>query len=342
MMRGNRALAAAAALLAMTGTASAQDTDFVDAQEVQKQAEEKVAGEEGEKAPDGWTYKLSLGSNFALTHNRSWVGNPDGAAVQIGIVLDGSAKLLSGQHEWLTELAIKHTQARSPEIGKFVKTLDDFVLRTTYLYKLESLPWMGPYARARMQTGLFPGNFIDATDRTLVLPDGTEENVSAKEKFQLTSAFEPLLLRESAGLFARPYEAADLVFTATLGAGAQEIFTQGGYSIADPEADPLVLVELIDSTQIGTELELEAKGEATKLFTYSLRANLLQPFYTSVDTGDLSGLDLLNTELEVKMSFKLNQWASMDYVFLAKKIPLVVDAWQVQNGLLVSAAFSIL
>jgi hypothetical protein len=39
---------------------------------------------------------------------------------------------------------------------------------------------------------------------------------------------------------------------------------------------------------------------------------------------------------------RLTKWASLDYVVSAKKIPLVLDAWQVQNGLLLTVGFDLI
>ena len=39
---------------------------------------------------------------------------------------------------------------------------------------------------------------------------------------------------------------------------------------------------------------------------------------------------------------KLAKWASLDYLLSAKRIPLILDKWQVQNNLLFTTGFDII
>mgnify|MGYP003574587078 CR=1 FL=1 len=61
----------------------------------------------------------------------------------------------------------------------------------------------------------------------------------------------------------------------------------------------------------------------------------MQPFVHNAET-ELTGLQLLNTEAEALLGFKITKWLSVDYQLKAYRFPLVLDAWQVQNGLLIS------
>jgi hypothetical protein len=65
------------------------------------------------------------------------------------------------------------------------------------------------------------------------------------------------------------------------------------------------------------------------------------PMYTSIDT-DLTGFDLLNTDLSFKVGLKMSKWASLDYVFSAKRVPVMVDQWQIVNNLVLSITANIL
>ncbi|MCA9538175.1 MAG: hypothetical protein KC620_04775, partial [Myxococcales bacterium] len=73
---------------------------------------------------------------------------------------------------------------------------------------------------------------------------------------------------------------------------------------------------------------------------------VLYPFYSDPEANlngtPLEGAELINAEVSAKVSAKITNWASLDYVFSARYLPLIVDEWQVQNGLLVSAAFNLL
>ena len=92
---------------------------------------------------------------------------------------------------------------------------------------------------------------------------------------------------------------------------------------------------------MGLQLETELGGKLNKRVAYAFRVELMIPFYTSVDT-ELTGFDLLNTELSFKVGLKMSKWASLDYVFSARRYPIIVDQWQVVNNLVLSLTADIL
>ena len=345
-MRTLLPLLALAAIPVLARPAAAQDApDYVEGKEA-AQATVPKEGEAVAAQPDGWTHKLSLGTNFSFGHSSNVVGSPDGGTFQVGLLLDGAASLRHGQHVWQNALSVTHTQTKTPAIDPFVKTVDDFNLRSTYLYELAKVRWLGPFARVRFQTSLLPGYLVVAEPRRLRITDTdgdvTTRGLPAQENFELTSAFEPFLMRQSTGVFARPYDKKEIQLLTTLGLGAQEVFTQAGLAVTDDDTTtPLELTKLADSVQVGAEVEVVASGEWQQDLTWGASANVLWPFVVDADT-DLEGADLVNVEFGLKLGYKLSKWASLDYVLSAKKVPLIVDAWQVQNNLLLTAAFNLL
>ncbi len=317
-----------------------------------------VAAQQGEIVPDalpaapaaasdeGWTPKLSLGATGSYVNNSAVVGQDEGTTVQVGLVLDGSAVLKSGQSEWQNGLKVEHSQTRTPLLERFVKSADSLEFKSLYLYRLQSMPWLGPYARLKVNTALFSGYLVkpDATVVRRTDGDGkvTDTTVAAQEEFSVTDPFEPLVLTESAGAFAEPVKGDLLTFTAKLGAGGQHIFAAGGYAVTDDDTTPeLEMTEILTSHSAGGELELELKGALASNLTWGAVANFFYPFLTTSDV-DLSGLDLLHSDLGANLSVKLAQWLSLDYVLKAKKLPFVVQEWQVQNSLLLTAGFNLL
>lgn len=344
-------------------SAAAQDPEYVpDAKDLMKGPEQKEA------AVDGWKTTLELGFNASIADSNGVVGATDGTTVQLGLALKGAADLVAGPHEWLNSLTYNVTQTRTPSVPVFVKSADEAALRSVYLYSIPSVPWLGPFARFRLNTQLFRGDLVRADRVRLVgapAADAYQDPIDGEPwTFKLTSPFEPLVLRESLGAFARPLKSDALSITFSVGAGAQQVRTQGGYAVKDdpetsavtaddPEtpqndvvADTIELSPLVDSTQLGAEVELELGGKLSEQVTYGATANLLHPFYSDpekvVDGETLEGFDLANIDLSAKVSFKLARWASVDYVLTAKRQPLVVAGWQVQNNLLLNAAFNLL
>jgi hypothetical protein len=293
---------------------------------------------------EGWKLRLTLSGLGSYAHNRKVVGTVDGSTVQLGLLLEGEATLQRGNHTWENLLKARETQTRTPQLGRFFKAADEVDLRTTYLYRLTSVPWLGGYGRGRINTQILPGFDVRTADVTVLrIPrKGTPytENAPAKSKISLTSAFEPLLLKESAGLFARPFDRKLIKLTAKAGVGAQHIIAGDGYSLTDDAATPeLELTQLRSSTQGGAEVEVLGSGELRENITWSAGVGLFMPFATSGETLGKSGIDLLNTEIDAKISAKVAEWASLDYVLSAKRIPLVLDAWQVLNSVVLKVTY---
>ena len=325
----------AIAMLAAT-PALAQDTDFVDSKEVAEAMAKKDLA-------DGWNFGLSLALNISLSHSSQVVGQVDGATIQLGGVIEGIGDYRVGTHEWTNRLTIKHAQTSTPQIDQFVKTADLLELRSMYLYGIPSMPWLGPFARLRAQTTLAPGHLIWAEGTTInaVGADNQPQFIEPSTKLRVTEPFEPLILRESAGLFMRPIESEAIKLTITVGGGAQQVITSGeGWILIN--ADTFELQRLEDSSQIGAEVEADATGKLNEQVTWTATANLLYPFYADPNNNDLSGLDLLTSELSGKVTIKLSEWAALDYVLSAVRQPLILEEWQVQSGILLTSSFNLL
>ena len=109
------------------------------------------------KQKDGWKNKLDVGATGAANASSKVVGSVDGATYQIGLVLQAEAKLKAGQHAWNNELKLQHAQTRTPVIDQFVKSADVLDAASTWLYELESLRWVGPYVRLKLNTQVLEG-----------------------------------------------------------------------------------------------------------------------------------------------------------------------------------------
>ena len=299
------------------------------------------------EAEEGWHKKLSIGSSASWANSSNVVGTADGNTFQISILTDGLLTYTKGSHNWVTQGKLVHTQSRTPALDQWVKAADQLDIQSTYRYGLSSIPWLGPFARASLTTAIFPGYFVSPIDQTLTLTetDGTSttEELPAAERRDVTGAFDPLLLREVAGAMANPINnGAKLQVGFHIGAGAEEAFASG-YSVSDEDpADGVAELTALQSySSVGAEFEGNATGAVNEQVTWSAKLNLFQPFVTTAET-ELSGLDLLSTDFTAKVSVKLNKWASLDYSFGARNYPLIVEGWQLQQGLMLSATFNVL
>ncbi len=327
----------AAILLAVPTSVLAQDV-------VKAPTADKVIGES--KAVEGWTLKLTFGATGSYNDSRHVVGAVDGATVQLGGLLDGAALYRNGRSLWETTLKITETQTRTPQIPEFLKSADLVDLATTYGYRV--LDWFGPFVRLAANAPVFTGYSYRTSDTAVfVTPAGGAAAVPtgialAGTRVKLTDPFEPLVLSETAGVFANPY--ADKAFTLSLkaGGGAQEILTKNGYVITGDTATTLNLQQLEDSTEAGALGEAVAQGALAENIAWKAKAALFYPFWTSVTT-DLSGIDLMSIDTEAKLSIHLVKWLTLDYVLMAKRLPLITKkVWQVQNGFILTASVDVI
>jgi hypothetical protein len=322
---------------------------------------EAVVNADKEEIPDGWSATLKLGLSFNLNDARNVVGTDDGTTLAVGLVANAQAELRDGQHRWRNTLAITETFQRTPQLERFVKAFDLLDVTSLYVYKLKRPSWLGPYARATLQTPLLPGNAIRTTAAQTVDQDGNERVFDARQFIDLTSPFEPLQLRQSVGLFADPYTSTAFTFESQAGVAVQETFTQDGFVITGEEdgdvvvgqdaggndiveSGTIITIEQLENTyEFGGELEVKMYGEPVKdTLTYSVTGNLFIPAVTSRDTTDFDFSDRINTKVVASLGLKLTTWLSAEYNLNLIRQPQVVDEVQVQNGLVLAANFVLL
>lgn len=309
----------------------------------------RVAREERAKEgiPEGWSWRVALGGTVAFTHNRKVVGSLDGTAFQVGLVVDSHALLRRGPHDWRNEFKLGEAFSKLPNIDSFLKTGDQLELLSTYFYHAPAVPWLGPFGRVALRSPIFPG--WDVRDAAVSLDetpgdptDPPQGTAAAQEDIDLTGWFEPLTLKQSVGVFAAPLEREEVTLRILLGVGGQEVLTHGGRVLTDDAAtaDVLELTPLVDFYQVGAELEVDVRGALNTVVGWSLVANLFQPIYSS-EKRDKEGFELLDVVIDAKISVKLASWLSLDYVLSVKRLPLILDEWQVQNNVLLTAGFDI-
>ncbi|MCP4599420.1 MAG: hypothetical protein GY847_02605 [Proteobacteria bacterium] len=317
----------------------------------------------------GWHPLLKASFNFALGHNSNVPGNVDGSNLNFGYLINGGLGYLNDtkEHEWLNALLWQLGYTRTPVVDALIKSVDGIDFKSTYLYHIPAIPWFGPFVAFRMSTPMLPGYDIRPGDSNVLKLSPTEEQqfdddgnlvdedgnaidanhervdtILGGNNINLTGPFAPLTLRESLGLFAIPVDKKAFKLDIRLGFGIWETFARDGYLVEDNEdtAEILELRQMQDPVQAGPELGFTASGLIRDNVTYAFNALLMQPVYHNADT-DLEGFELLNAEFEFLLGIKLWEWASLDYSFKAYKQPLIVDDWQIQNGLLFSVNFSI-
>lgn len=310
--------------LLLSTPAFGQDSDLVDpdgiaetlaAEAIAASSEEAEAVEEGGK----WDYALSLGANAARSSASNVPGVTEGATIATGLLLNGHANLSMGQSSWQNNLKIQHTQTRTPQIPQFYKSADQLTFDSTYLFRLPKLDKVGPYARFKLDTQLFPGHFINPNAVQVQAPEGYADNLPENglltpnengvyEFRDLTSPFQPLTTRFSVGAFANPVEKKSITVKTKVGVGAQNI-SKGGLALSeiiaaedrendDPGVtdvyDLVIFNEIQGGLQAGGELGFDISGSLRENINYGVSAlffspfapesNLLDPYATDPET----------------------------------------------------------
>ncbi len=293
-------------------------------------------------APDGWSHALEVGANFAFHHSSRVVGATDGSTVQIGLALHGKSTWSGGRRQWTTSLDYEHSQSRTPTIDSFVKAADRFKLQTEFDFRMDEAGRTSLYARGLAATQLFETYEVRADDTTVIrlfLDGGTETfDVAGQERIALSGAFDPLKLAQEIGFAYTPPRTEALAAKIKIGAGLQQVLAGGGFAISDDETTPeLEIAELESVSAAGGTLELELEGQLAPNITWTAKGS----FFQDLANNSVRELSALNADLNARLAVKLTRWLSLDYTFSAKKIPAVLDDWQIQSGLVLSTGFSV-
>jgi hypothetical protein len=297
----------------------------------------------------GWFPRLAFSGTAALSSTSKVVGTDDGSTWNLGSVINAGLdwRHLKG-HVVENALSWQLTYTRVSVLDRFYKSMDSFDWTSTYMYEIPGIPWMGPYGRLRIMTSVFEGYTVKPEDTTVTRleADGTVIGaptvVKGRRNIPLTDAFAPTTIRESAGLFARPYENPWFAPIIRLGAGAWQVVTRGGFTIkADDATAGLTVQRMTDSNQAGGEAELAITGKLAENTGYKLGTGVMYPFWSNLPQTP-TGTDALNSEFALGINVKLADWAGLDYSFKAVRYPLIVDEWQISNSLLLSITAAIL
>jgi hypothetical protein len=308
-----------------------------------------IAPTKGDLSQKNWQLKAKLNSNFSFTNNKDYVGQTDGSIYQFNINTESAANWHYAQHELLNELHILYGLSKTPQLEDIFKSKDQIQFVSTYLYHLKTIDWIGPFVRFKFTSSLFKGYYVSSNDENLVLnyANGQVDNIGtlkANSRFKLVKAFEPMTIRGNLGFFANPYDSKKLKVELKFGSGFQQTITHDGFVLADDTDTPEIeFNQLEDHTEAGLELETNLSGIINENVKWSILSNFFFPLNDQDNLSDeLDGIEKLNTNIEGKISSKLTRHFSMDYLLVIKRQPLILDEWQIQNGIVVNFHYDLL
>ena len=296
-----------------------------------------------DKALIGFEFKAKISSNFSFTNNDKYVGQTDGANYQFNIITDNEVNWRNKHHEFLNKLHINYGLSKTPQLKNLFKSQDEIKYLSTYLYHLSAIHWFGTFVRFKVVSSMLSGSYISPDDETLVFKyrNGNEKSciLRANYRYIIVESFEPITMSGNLGFFANPVNKKKLKLSLKLGAGFQKMISRDGFVLADDSNTPEIeFNQLEDYSDAGIEFELDASGEINSSINWSLIANFFFPFNDSCSKDDLNDLDRLNTNIEGKFSSKLTNRTSLDSYIMIKRIPLVLNEWQIQNGIVIKVS----
>lgn len=326
--------------LAASGlTLAATSAAFADADPGLLPKEEEVKMEvDPDKRKEGLHPYLMIGASIALSSNNNFVGQPDGNSMTAGLNLLGRLDYLKGEWDWRNTLKIDEVFTRTPVIDDFVKTVDQFVFESVVYWNLSEV--VGPFLSFKMDTPMLAG--FDVRAAPVDYEVAGETVATQVQRLRLTDGFQPLSLKQALGVFARPASDAELQVDIRAGFGASQTFADGGLVFSELDGTTVRLNRLEDVVQAGAVVGVDAKGTLEEgRINYQLRAEVMVPFVNS-DPLDRSAIDLTNFDIGAKLGFKLFEWASLNYELKILRMPQLVDAWQVQNNLLLTFNYALI
>jgi len=329
-------ISALVVMLLLSTTAAADDDKKTYLPEEVKKAEKRV---------DGWDGSLVLGASSSLAQNSNLVGATDGIAWAMGAQVTGGANYMHGQHEWVNTFKLAETYSYTTALDEFVKTVDELSWRSTYLYSLRPIPWLGPFGELKLKTAILPTYDVQSEPYAYIDPAITTGPLAQDNKLKLSEPFRPLHIEESAGAFAKPIKKDPITVEIKVGFGGKHIFAADQYAVdkVDKDLKEITLKALEDVHQGGPAASVGAKGELyDKKVTYFALAEAMIPVINNQAEGeDKSAVGLTNILFEAGISFKLVSWASLDYSFRALREPQLIDKWQIQNNLLLTFSYTL-
>ncbi len=290
---------------------------------------------------EGLIWKVAPSFSLSFSDNRSVVGQPDGWALTLDAHLPANIGYRTGPHEVRASLDAQAAFSRSAALPELIKSKDRFVSDADYLF--HALEWLGPYVHFGLQTSMFEGYDTRASETIwrVSFRDGTTADYFGRH-FLLTNPFLPITFQESVGAFAEAYKSEPLTIEARVGFGGVHTLADGQFVLRDDAATPQVeLQELHSFNQAAVEFGLALSGAFVEnKVTYKVTAAVSVPVVNRPETTQFTLGELTNVDLQAMLSFKLLSWMSLDYTFQALRNPQLVDAFQIQNNLLLTISYT--
>jgi hypothetical protein len=293
----------------------------------------------------GWVPHAQVGFNLSFTSNQDVVGQTNGSNQTYGLNFKGELNNVHELTEWRNSLSTQEATTRTAALPRWVKANDDIKYETMFLYSLPAMPSIGPYVAGSIETALFNGEDVQATDANYTIHSlGGSATPFTGSTVHLTDPFKPITTRESTGFFWKAVEKEAITLETRLGLGAQQVNADGQYALGGKNDQGAIDVnELRSFEQFGVEAGANAKGKINDNSNWETSANVLTPLsWTRVDGDSRGSIRLTNVEIKAKLVSKITSWASFSYDYKFLLQPQLVDLTQQTHMLVLNINYNLL
>ncbi len=305
---------------------------------------EETAAKADAPVKQGWMRRLSLGLVGQYSESENVTGKPNGNSSTLGTKDNFKMNLVEGQSEWRNEVDLVFTNSRSTALPRTIKSEDSLKLETIYLFHLASMPQVGPYARANVQTQMADGYDERASDVTYVVTDlNGGVQTTTDDRLKLTDGFRPTTTKLSLGGFYDILRSVPVNAEFRLGAGYRHFAANGQYVVRDVATTPEIEVFGIETTkQFGAETGLTVGGDLMeKKVTYKLNGEVLVPYWErpKPEPDNKTPMERKITEVTFDLALHLMANLSLNYQMKSVRDPAVYDKAQTTQSVLANLSY---
>lgn len=293
------------------------------------------------KGPNSrWFRSLVLGAVGSWLQQKNVVGTNNQRTATGALFLDGQLAYNNANHSASALLQIEEGASQiTPQEGSplpLVKSQDRVRLDLLYTYFLR--PRIGPYVRAAAESQAFRTNVLVSEDTVVSrqFADGrvARQFVPANETYFVAEAWEPTVVREGLGLNMRVLNKRTLSLNWRVGVGVRQNRFGGAWVVADdPRTEAVEHLEVESFDQEGLESTIVASARLSGFLVYATDLELFSDF----STFDQPTIEWRNT-----VTLRLSRNLSINYLLNLERVPLVVDANQLEQSVLLRAAWAVL
>ncbi len=291
--------------------------------------------------PDGFMWDNALRLPFSFSHSQSRIGVNNGNYLDIAAKAKTALHYRNGLHDWSSSAFVGQSYSMIPTIKKrLLKTQDLLRVESRYLYNV--LPWLSPFAHARMETSLFKGFDTDSADNDYEIynQDDTLAEKRTTKEVHLADPFRPLFFQENVGVAFGIVQNTEFNWEARANASFRQTIADHQLIFMEERDNIRILRKLKSFYEIGPAVATAIGGQLfDDKVEYAAGFETMWPLWRSPASPDRDFWRSLNLEGSAGITLNLNSWSSLGYEYSAARIPDILPKFQQTHSLAFNLSF---